>query len=613
MTAVAWRGTAAGLLVWAVAWAPGARAPRRTPATAERSGPAVFRLDVSDAQREQLTEAKRAELIAQLERLVQRFPDDSPRKPDLLFQLGEAYWEKSKTLRRAETEAAGDASKANHGPSDAARAPGDGRLCAAAQGVPQVPAPRRGALLARLRPRGRGAQRGGGGAVPAAASRLPGVALRARMPGSSSATTPSTPGTWRRPRTRTSTPRAMGSPRVRSYATYKLAWCDFNLGDFEGAREKLARVVDGSAGGTATQRDLRTEALVDLTRVYVRLDQPQEALAYFRRNTSGAEQRKLITRLANALADAGELRGALEVYRAALEAEPLAPEAAAWQQAVVRAQDGLHDREQVRAEAQRLADMVHPGTRWWTANASSPEALRAGFDAAEEGLRTLVTGYHQEAQRTGSPRTYRLAADVYRAYLSAFARDARAGVDLGPRLQHERSTRRRSPGRWATGARPPSSTSTWWTSASRTGRRPARSATSVTGPPPPTTRCSPGTAWWTPSTATPRALRPGWTRSRARAGCARAPPPRRRPPSRSPTPSGGWWRRATATPSASRTPRTCSTSGTRRRWSSSSAVRRPRRSSASPGSSPWRRTRTAPGRPRTSRCTCSSRRATGWR
>ena len=67
---------------------------------------------------------------------------------------------------------------------------------------------------------------------------------------------------------------------------------------------------------------------------------------------------------------------------------------------------------------------VHPGTRWWTANAGSPQSLRAGFDAAEEALRTLVTTYHQEAQRTGSPRTYRLAADVYRAYLSAFARDA---------------------------------------------------------------------------------------------------------------------------------------------------------------------------------------------
>ena len=183
-------------------------------------------------------------------------------------------------------------------------------------------------------------------------------------------------------------------------------------------------VCSGSAGGTKTLLDLRTEALVDLTRVYVRLDRPDDGLAYFQRNTEGPERRKLVTRLANALADAGELQGALKVYKAALQAEPLAAEAATWQQAVVRAYDGLHDRERVRAEAQRLAEMVHPGTRWWTANAGSPQALRAGFDAAEEALRTLVTAYHQEAQRTGSPRTYRLAADVYRAYLSAFARDA---------------------------------------------------------------------------------------------------------------------------------------------------------------------------------------------
>jgi len=211
---------------------------------------------------------------------------------------------------------------------------------------------------------------------------------------------------------------------VRSYATYKLAWCDFNLGDFEGAREKLARVVDGSAGGSKTLLDLRTEALVDLTRVYVRLDRPDDGLAYFQRTTQGPERRKLVTRLANALTDAGERNGALRVYKAALQAEPLAPEAATWQQAVVRVHDGLHDRDRVRIEAQRLAEMFHPGTRWWTANAGAPQSLRAGFEAAEETIRTLVTGYHQEAQRTGSPRTYRLSADVYRAYLSAFARDA---------------------------------------------------------------------------------------------------------------------------------------------------------------------------------------------
>ena len=107
MTAVAWRAATVGLWVWAVAWGATARAAAEHAPAGERTGPAVFRLDLSDAQREQLTEAKREELITQLETLVRRFPDDSPRKPDLLFQLGEAYWEKSKALRRGEIEAAG--------------------------------------------------------------------------------------------------------------------------------------------------------------------------------------------------------------------------------------------------------------------------------------------------------------------------------------------------------------------------------------------------------------------------------------------------------------------------------------------------------------------------
>ena len=119
MTAVAWRAAAVGLLVWTAGWAAAARAADRS-GPPERTGPAVFRLDLSDSQREQLTEAKREELIAQLETLVQRFPDDSPRKPDLLFQLGESYWEKSKALRRAETEAAGG-NKVDHRSSDAVR------------------------------------------------------------------------------------------------------------------------------------------------------------------------------------------------------------------------------------------------------------------------------------------------------------------------------------------------------------------------------------------------------------------------------------------------------------------------------------------------------------
>jgi tetratricopeptide (TPR) repeat protein len=408
--------------VWAVAtWVTVAWAGA-VPA-GERTGPAAYRLELSDSQREKLTEQKREELIAQLERLTERFEDDSPRKPDLLFQLGEAYFEKSKALQRAEMERSSSA-PADHRQSDALRAKAMAVYTRLLKGWPNYPrtdevlfslaydfdevgqkaeAVKHYRRLLKSFPRSRYA--------PDAWLQVGNHAFDA---GQLAAAEDAYQQAFR-----------IGAPRVRTYALYKLAWCDFNRANFAEAKSKLGQVVDGTAGGSQALLDLRTEALVDMTRVFVRLEQPEAGLDYFRRHSQGTQQRKLVTRLAEALAEAGQLDGALRVYKAALGAEPLAPEAVSWQQAVVRAYDGLHDRERVRTEVQRLAAMFHPGTPWWQANSRSTEALRSGFDGAEEALRKLVTTYHQEAQRTGAPRTYRLAADVYRAYLEAFA--GRAG------------------------------------------------------------------------------------------------------------------------------------------------------------------------------------------
>ncbi len=47
--------------------------------------------------------------------------------------------------------------------------------------------------------------------------------------------------------------------------------------------------------------------------------------------------------------------------------------------------------------------------------------LRNGFNVAEEAMRTIVTEYHQEAQKTKQVETYRLARDIYKQYVDAFA------------------------------------------------------------------------------------------------------------------------------------------------------------------------------------------------
>jgi hypothetical protein len=194
------------------------------------------------------TESKREELIAQLETLVQRFPTLT-RKPDLLFQLGEATGKEARRSGVRRPRPPEPAAKADHRRSDAVADRAMECLHAPAQGLPQVRAARRGAVLARLRPRATwAAVTRRWTAVPRAASATFPPSKFAPMPGSSSGTMPST----REPRRRAGRLPACLAHRLgagSSYATYKLAWCDFNLGQFEGAREKLAG-GDGSAGGT---------------------------------------------------------------------------------------------------------------------------------------------------------------------------------------------------------------------------------------------------------------------------------------------------------------------------------------------------------------------------
>jgi tetratricopeptide (TPR) repeat protein len=65
-------------------------------------------------------------------------------------------------------------------------------------------------------------------------------------------------------------------------------------------------------------------------------------------------------------------------------------------------------------------ELYGPGSDWWNANASRKEIQRNAFNVTEEAMRTMVTEYHQEAQRTKQVQTYRLARDIYEQYLRAF-------------------------------------------------------------------------------------------------------------------------------------------------------------------------------------------------
>src|SRR5438067_10459614 len=69
-----------------------------------RKGPAKFKdmPKLEDVEREEIADQKRDESIESLKKIIPKIEDGSPQKAELLFQLSELYWEKSKYLNRKE-------------------------------------------------------------------------------------------------------------------------------------------------------------------------------------------------------------------------------------------------------------------------------------------------------------------------------------------------------------------------------------------------------------------------------------------------------------------------------------------------------------------------------
>ncbi len=226
---------------------------------------------------------------------------------------------------------------------------------------------------------------------------------------------------------------ALSSPNasLRSFARYRLAWCDYNAGDDAAAIEKLKEVVAQARGGQGTAGQ-RNEALSDMVPGFARLGAVDEALAYFQSEVGGSaagdrEARRLIARLAAMLLEAGHPQAARKAYGQLIASAPNDPKNPAYQRAIIDAFESERERGRVQEELRHLAHAYGPKSDWARANAGDEAALKEAYEIAEAAMRTLVTDYHQEAQRTKSVATYRLARDIYGDYLALFADSQQAG------------------------------------------------------------------------------------------------------------------------------------------------------------------------------------------
>ncbi len=216
--------------------------------------------------------------------------------------------------------------------------------------------------------------------------------------------------------------------RLYSFALYKLAWCQFKLGQLRNAVSSLEQVIRAgrAAQGTgdreagASRIRLANEALKDLVTFYAETGDFRRARQYFasvvgQRGVSG-----MVERLAYHYADRGQREAATFLFKDLIAERPTAPKAFDYQYQIITLLAGQGETPAFRQELGHWVDRFGPEGVWARANASNRELIVKSAALMETTLRNWILQQHQVAQNTRNPEVQRRAAGGYRMYFDTF-------------------------------------------------------------------------------------------------------------------------------------------------------------------------------------------------
>jgi tetratricopeptide (TPR) repeat protein len=433
-------------------------------------------MKAEDVEREAIADKKRDEQIESAKKIIPKIEDGNPQKSELLFQLAELYWDKSRYLYRREMLKFFEQQKE----ADEKKNRGD-KVVGAQRGSPRVRAlPLRDDASVRDDP----------ARVPEyerkdevlfnlaynlyETGKRDGAVKRYEELLKSYPGSKFVPDTYvqlgnhyfdvanvlEKARSYFEKAFATSNPRIKSYALYKLAWCDFNAGEHEKALKKLQDTVEiaekAGAGKERVFTDLKNEALKDSVRMFVQLNRADDAIAYYKAKAGKKKQTNLIGKLAYGMQEAGHHDNAIKSFRYLLnDNSELAEAAPDFQQASSRAYEGLRQRDNVKSRSEEARRAVPPGLELVVEGEQVEEGRaaqrlqRGRRGDAHDRDRVPQRGAEDEAGRSRTS----LARDIYKQYVDGFAVKRRRAVHRGPRLQPEVLLRRDSLGPRGVGGR----------------------------------------------------------------------------------------------------------------------------------------------------------------
>ena len=219
--------------------------------------------------------------------------------------------------------------------------------------------------------------------------------------------------------------------RVKSFAMYKIAWCQYRLGDVAKGMKSLESVIRSGLAAEERERSgqgrnvsrirLASEALRDLVIFFAEAGDFQRANTYFRQFGKEEQVLQIMDRLGGMYSDSGRRQAAEFIYRELLDANPTGEKAFDYQLQIVQGYSASGDSNTFKKELFRWVEEYGPDSRWHVANSGKADLMKRADETREKTLRNYILQLHKEAQKSRSQVTQKIAKEGYQVYIRSFA------------------------------------------------------------------------------------------------------------------------------------------------------------------------------------------------
>ncbi len=219
--------------------------------------------------------------------------------------------------------------------------------------------------------------------------------------------------------------------KVYGFAIYKQGWCHYNLGDFPAAADKYkATIYYGDlAGGTAKDNKaaLVREARKDYVLSYSHFGDPTAAKDDFKKVGGDENWWGMLNGLAGIYYDDGKDKESILVYRALIKDRPTSPQAPFFQGRIVDAVMRVGKKQITVVQARELVKIFQAVEKSGNIKTEQDKAsLKEAKELAERTLSNLAVSWHNEGKKTRDEETFLFANEAYNDYLAIFPDTAKS-------------------------------------------------------------------------------------------------------------------------------------------------------------------------------------------